>query len=241
MASTFFFSDAHLGASTLKNEKLKEEKLLSFFDHVSLNGDRLFIVGDLFDFWFEYRTVIPKGYTRILSGLSRLSELGMEMHYIAGNHDFWMKNYLTREFGIIMHFDDMDYTIRGKKFYIFHGDGLAKDDVGYRFIKRIFRNRVNIFLYSLLHPDVGIPLARWVSSLSRRHTRQNMPPDDEDYLKLALQKFEEGFDYAIFGHLHFPKYQEFGQKVYVNLGDWIDNFSYAEFDGRNLKLLKWEI
>ncbi len=240
MASSFFISDAHLGASTLKTEKMKEEKLLSFFDYISQNGERLFIVGDLFDFWFEYRTVIPKGYTRILSGLSRLFELGMEMHYIAGNHDFWMKNYLTHELGIIMHFDDLEYTIRKKKFYIFHGDGLAKNDVGYRLLKRIFRNRLNIFLYSLLHPDLGIPLARWVSSLSRKHTRQDLPPNDEDYLKLALKKFEEGFDYAIFGHLHSPKIQEFGQKIYVNLGDWIENFSYAEFDGRDLKLLEWK-
>jgi UDP-2,3-diacylglucosamine hydrolase len=240
MASSFFISDAHLGASPLKTEKLKEEKLLSFFDHVAQNGDRLFIVGDLFDFWFEYRSVIPKGYTRILCGLSRLNDLGMEMHYIAGNHDFWMRNYLAHEFGFRMHFDEMDYTTQRKKFYIFHGDGLAKDDVGYRLLKKIFRNRVNIFLYSLVHPDVGIPLARWVSSLSRRHTRQNLPPADEDYIQRALQKFEEGFDYAIFGHLHSPKYQVFGQKVYVNLGDWIENFSYAEFDGRNLRLLNWE-
>jgi UDP-2,3-diacylglucosamine hydrolase len=240
MASTFFLSDAHLGSSPPIMERHKEEKLLSFFDHVSQNGERFFIVGDLFDFWFEYRSVVPKGYTRILCGLSRLNDLGMEMHYIAGNHDFWMGNYLTHEFGIKMHFDELDYTIQQKRFYILHGDGLAKDDTGYRLLKKIFRNRLNIFLYSLLHPDVGVPLARWVSSLSRRYTRQDLPPADDDYIKRALQKFEEGFDYTIFGHLHSPKYQQFGQKVYVNLGDWIENFSYAEFDGRNLKLLKWE-
>jgi UDP-2,3-diacylglucosamine hydrolase len=240
MASTFFFSDAHLGASPLKTERIKEQKLLSFFEHVAQNGERLFIVGDLFDFWFEYRSVIPKGYSRVLCGLGRLSDLGTEMHYIAGNHDFWMRSYLPSEFGIQMHFDEVEYTIAGKRFYLNHGDGLARDDWSYRLLKRIFRNRINIFLYSLLHPDLGIPLARWVSSLSRRHTRQDKPPADQDYINKALVKFEQGFDCAVFGHLHSPRFQEFGQKIYINLGDWIENFSYAEFDGKEIRLLEWD-
>ncbi len=240
MAATYFISDAHLGASTVKKERLKEEKLLSFFEYVSQNGERLFIVGDLFDFWFEYRTVIPKGYTRVLCALSRLNDVGIELHYIAGNHDFWMKDYLSREYGFQIHFDEVDITINRKRFYLFHGDGLARDDTGYRLLKKIFRNRVNIFLYSLLHPDLGVPLARWISSLSRSHTSRDNPPSDEDYILRSLKKFEEGFDFSIFGHLHSPRFQEFGQKVYINLGDWIDNFNYAEFDGKNIRLLEWK-
>ncbi|RQW08439.1 MAG: UDP-2,3-diacylglucosamine diphosphatase [Calditrichaeota bacterium] len=239
MAETFFISDAHLGASSVKKERLKEEKLLSFFEYVAENGERLFIVGDLFDFWFEYRTVVPKGYTRVLCALSRLNELGIELHYIAGNHDFWMKDYLASQYGFEMHFDEVDITIQNRRFYLFHGDGLARYDTGYRILKRIFRNRFNIFLYSLLHPDLGVPLARWISSLSRKHTRQEKVPSDKDYINKSLQKFEEGFDYAIFGHLHSPRYQEFGQKVYINLGDWIDNFNYAVFNGSDIRLLQW--
>ena len=240
MANTYFISDAHLGTGPPELEKLKQDKLLSFFEHVARTGDRLFIVGDLFDFWFEYRSVIPKGYTRIFCGLNRLKEQGIELNYVAGNHDFWMRDYLVSEFGFRLYFDEVTWIHAGKKFYIFHGDGLAKDDAGYRLLKRVFRNRINIFLYSLLHPDLGIPFARWMSSLSRRHTSRDEVPPDDDYLARATQKFDEGFDYAIFGHLHYPRYQEIGTKIYINLGDWIESFSYAEFSGSGLRLSTWK-
>jgi UDP-2,3-diacylglucosamine hydrolase len=240
MPATFFISDAHFGSDSVKKEISKEQKMLRFFDHVVQNGERLFIVGDLFDFWFEYRSVVPRGYARILCGLGRLNDMGIELHYIAGNHDFWMRDYLKKEFNFTIHFDEVDWRENDKRFYIFHGDGLARDDVGYRILKKVFRNRFNIFLYSLLHPDLGIPLAKWVSSLSRQHTRQDAPPADDDYIARAMRKFEEGYDYAIFGHLHSPRFQKFGQKTYINLGDWIDHFSYAEFDNNELKLLTWK-
>ncbi|MEJ2633664.1 MAG: UDP-2,3-diacylglucosamine diphosphatase [Calditrichia bacterium] len=239
MGSSFFISDVHLGTQHSRAERLKEKRLISFLDHVAQYGDRLFIVGDLFDFWFEYRSVIPRGYTKILCALSQLNELGKELHYIAGNHDFWMRDFLQTEFNIQMHFNDFEYTLGNERLYIFHGDGLAKNDWGYRLLKRIFRNKINIFLYSLIHPDIGIPLAKWVSSLSREHTQGDNPPNDKDYLERAIQKFEEGYDYVIFGHLHYPKVQHYGQKIYINLGDWIDHFTYAEHDGESLNLLTW--
>ncbi|MFZ0391566.1 MAG: UDP-2,3-diacylglucosamine diphosphatase [Calditrichia bacterium] len=240
MRSTFFISDVHLGADSPRIEKQKERKLLSFLDHVSQTGDRLFIVGDLFDFWFEYRTVIPRGYTRILCSLSHLRELDVEMHYIAGNHDFWMRNFLEDELNIHIHFDEYDCTISGKRFHIFHGDGIARHDKGYRFMKKIFRSRTNIFLYSLVHPDLGIPFAKWISSLSRKHTGSGNPPDDSDYVAAATQKFKEGFDYVIYGHLHFPRHEVFAQKEYINLGDWITNYSYAEYRDKELELKRWK-
>lgn len=239
MPNTYFISDVHLGMSRSKSERVKEKRLISFLEHVATTGERLFIVGDLFDFWFEYRTVIPRGYTHILCALSRLQELGVELHYVAGNHDFWIRDFLTAELNVRVHFDPIEFVIDDHKFYIHHGDGLAKKDVGYRFLKRVFRNRTNIFLYSLLHPDIGIPLARWVSSLSRNHTSGNRVPDDTDYIKEAIRKFQEGCDYAIFGHLHMPNMQIIGEKIYVNLGDWIDHFTYALYDGKKLELLKW--
>lgn len=240
MGNTYFFSDVHLGMRSDRAEKHREKKLLRFLDHVALYGDRLFIVGDLFDFWFEYRTVIPRGYMGVLSALGQLKELGKELHYIAGNHDFWVRDFLTRELEVQVHFEPLDCTLEGRRFYINHGDGLAKDDKGYRLLKRVFRNRFNIFLYSLLHPDVGIPLAKWVSHFSRHHTAQSGIPDDSDYLALAMEKFQEGFDYAIFGHLHYPILQMYGEKTYVVLGDWIEYFTYALYDGHDLQLLKWK-
>lgn len=240
MANSYFISDAHLGMNDPALEELKERKLLSFFDHVSKTGERLFIVGDLFDFWFEYRTVIPRGYTRILSALSNLKELGIELRYIAGNHDFWMRDYFPEELGIPIHFDNLEYAINSKKFFIEHGDGLAKDDVGYRFLKRIFRNRFNIFLYSLLHPDIGVPLAKWISSLSRGHTSKKEMQDDSDYIKKAKQKFQEGFDYVLFAHLHYPIFKKMDGNIYMNLGDWMEHFTYAVFDGEELRLEKWD-
>lgn len=240
MANSYFISDAHLGMSDSSTEELKEEKLLSFLKHVAESGERLFIVGDLFDFWFEYRTVIPRGFSRILTALRDLHDSGKELHYIAGNHDFWMRDYFPKELGIPIHVDNLEYTINGKRFFIEHGDGIAKKDVGYRILKRIFRNRINIFLYSLLHPDIGIPLAKWVSSGSRQHTTKRGRTDDSDYIQRAQQKFDEGFDYVIFGHLHRPDLKKFGDKIYLNLGDWMKLFTYAVFDGEKLKLEKWE-
>lgn len=239
MGYTYFFSDAHLGMSQHKSEKQKEEKLLKFFDHVATSGESLYIVGDLFDFWFEYRTVIPRGYMRILGALNQLRELGKEVHYIAGNHDFWMRDFLSKELNIQVHFEPLDTTIYGKRFYLHHGDGLAKDDSGYRFLKRIFRNRFNIFLYSMLHPDLGIPFAKWISSLSRNHSASTGIPDDSEYREQAMKKFQQGFDYVVFGHLHYPVVQMYGEKTYVILGDWIEYFTYALFDGYDLQLMEW--
>ncbi len=240
MASTFFISDVHLGTPQIKLEKEKEKRLLAFLDYVSTYGERLVVVGDLFDFWFEYRTVIPRGYTSVLCALNQLKILGKELHYVAGNHDFWMRDYMAREIGFQLHMDPITLTIRGKRFYINHGDGVARRDKGYRLLKRIFRNKINIFLYSLIHPDLGIPFAKWISGLSREHTHHHGNVDDRDYMQLAEQKFREGYDYVVMGHLHVPNYQQIGHKVYVNLGDWIEHFTYAEFDGEHLHLRWWQ-
>ncbi len=239
MGKTYFFSDVHLGMNDDKEQQMREAKLLDFLAHVAETGDRLFIVGDLFDFWFEYKTVIPRGYTRVIGALSKLKELGKEVHYIAGNHDFWLGDYLTEELNIQLHFDELIYEINGKKFFLHHGDGIAKDDKGYRLLKRVLRNKTNIFLYRLLHPDFGIPLAKWVSSYSRNHNKFDVL-DDSDYREEAQLRFSEGCDYAIFGHLHSPIMDEYDGKYYVNLGDWIEHFTYAVFDGEKLELLEWK-
>jgi UDP-2,3-diacylglucosamine hydrolase len=171
--------------------------------------------------------------------LVKFYDMGKELFYIAGNHDFWMNDYLKNEFGIRLYYNDLEITINDKRFYIYHGDGIAKRDKGYRIIKRIFRNKTNVLLYRWIHPDLGIPIAKWMSDLSRKHRQLNVEKVERDYIEKAHEKFKEGFDYTIFGHLHLPRYQRFGKKVYINLGDWIEHFTYAVFDGTNLKLLNW--
>lgn len=239
MGKTFFFSDVHLGAGNADTEKIKQKKLLSFLDYVAENGERLFILGDLFEFWFEYRTVIPRGYISVFSALERLQERGIDLHYVAGNHDLWVRDFWTEEMSVRVHFKPIEYTISGKRFFLHHGDGVFKKDRTYRLLKRVFRNRTNIFLYSLLHPDVGIPLAKWAANLSRNHQKDE-PFEDDDYRELAAKKFSDGFDYAIFGHLHHPLLEDFGNKFYVNLGDWMGHFTYGVFDGEKFQLLKWD-
>jgi len=241
MAKSFFFSDAHLGTRKSKSEKERQNKVLEFLDHVAREGKQLFIVGDLFDFWFEYRSTIPRGYTHILAALIRLRALDIEIHYIAGNHDFWMRDFLTTELDIPVHFDFLAHSLNGKKFFIQHGDGLSKKDVGYRMLKKIFRNKFNIFLYGLLHPDIGIPIAKAISSLSRKHSSQKENSrDDSDYLDTAIKRLNEGYDFVVLGHLHQPCIKNINRKTYINLGDWITHFTYAVFDGKELRLLKWK-
>ena len=143
-----------MGTKDAYAEAQKQQMLLSFLDHVAAEGEQLYILGDLFDFWFEYRTVIPRGFMPVLSALARLDERHLDLHYVAGNHDFWVRDFLTEEMGFRMHFDPVETMIEGRRFFLHHGDGVAKNDKGYRIMKRVFRYPPNIFLYSLLHPDL---------------------------------------------------------------------------------------
>lgn len=202
------------------------------------DAGHVFIVGDLFDYWFEYRTVVPKGYVRLLGKLAELSDRGIPLTYLVGNHDFWMKGYFTEELGIEVAPDPIERIIGGKRFYLHHGDGLIKDDRGYRFLKRVLRNRFNIWLFSLVHPDITGSIARWSSKTSRTYTG-NRKYEDDDMTEFAAGKIREGYDYVIMGHHHQSHIKRLGDGVYVNLGDWIHENTYAVFDGRKLALKKW--
>src|SRR6266498_2202648 len=156
----YFFSDVHLGLKSPEIEKQKERKLIDFLEHISNDAKRVFIVGDLFDCWIEYRKVVPKGYFRTLAVLNKMYESGIQIDFLSGNHDFWLNTYLRDEVGLKIHYDNLIVELEGRKFFMPHGDGLAKNDIGYRIIKKILRNKINQFLYSLLHPDIGITLAQ---------------------------------------------------------------------------------
>ena len=166
----YFFSDVHLGFGSKDEEKQKERKLVDFLESVRDNSEKIFIVGDLFDCWIEYRRVVPKGYYRTLAKLNELVEQGIEINFFSGNHDFWLNTYLRDDVGLKLYGDSLETELDGKKFYITHGDGLSKGDMGYKIIKKVLRNRFNQFLYSLIHPDIGLWLAQGSSKKSRLHT-----------------------------------------------------------------------
>jgi UDP-2,3-diacylglucosamine hydrolase len=239
MRNSYFFSDAHLGIGTKEIDRQKERALVQFLDLVHSDGEQLFIVGDLFDYWFEYSSVVPKGYVRLFSKFAELSDGGITVTYLAGNHDFWVKDYFHRELGMQIERDPIERTIHGKKFYLHHGDGLLRNDAGYRILKRILRNRINIALFSLVHPDLASRIARWSSNQSRQYTSKRQYEGD-DMAKFAASKLNDGYDFVVMGHNHIPCKRNIGRGVYVNLGDWINEQNYAVFDGVSLDLRSWE-
>lgn len=230
-----FFSDAHLGLGSPEEDLARERRIVRFLDRVCRSAEHVFIVGDLFDFWFEYRTVVPKGHIRLLGALAALRDSGVGMTYVVGNHDFWMRDYFQTELGIDICPDPVDRVLYGKRFLIHHGDGLLRNDTGYRILKAVLRNKVCIVLFSLLHPDITGWIARWSSRTSRKHTEKRVY-EGNDMVTFARQRLDEGFDAVIMGHNHQSHIHHHGKGVYINLGDWIDEYSYAVFDGRELTL-----
>ncbi|MBI4428508.1 MAG: UDP-2,3-diacylglucosamine diphosphatase [Ignavibacteriales bacterium] len=235
---TYFFSDAHLGLGSKEEERKKERRVIDFLSLVQKDADQLFIVGDLFDFWFEYKSVVPKGYFRLFTKLADLTENDVQVSFLAGNHDFWLKGYFQDELGIRVFLEPIEQTIKGRRFLIHHGDGLLQNDTGYRILKSVLRNKLNMFLFSLIHPDVAGAVARWSSRKSRQHTSKR-PLEENDMILYAEEKIQQGFDYVIMGHNHVPQFRKLGSGVYVNLGDWITENTYAVFDGKKLELKTW--
>ncbi len=232
----FLFSDAHLGSGSTEQEQEKEEKLLSFFGKVEAEASRLYIVGDLFDFWFEYKQLIPKNFQRVLNHLSQLRDKGIAIDYLCGNHDFWLGDFLPDELGIPVHRDSLEVELQGKKVYLSHGDGLARSDWGYRILKKILRNKINIWLYRQLPPDLSIPLAKFVSGSSRNYTAGRETKFLEEYRQFAEEKIKSGFDMVILGHTHQPNLEKIDGGIYVNLGDWFKHFSYAVLEKEEIRL-----
>ncbi|MBI5472536.1 MAG: UDP-2,3-diacylglucosamine diphosphatase [Ignavibacteriae bacterium] len=238
--TTYFFSDVHLGLGTKETERHKEDRLLAFLHGIFPTTDALFIVGDLFDFWFEYKTVIPKGFHRTLTALQEFTDAGKPVHYLAGNHDFWMGDFFAQDLGMRVHFDPFEISIQDKRVYLHHGDGLAENDLGYRLIKPVLRNRFNIWLYRWLHPDLGVRLARGSSRTSREYTSQKHYGEEEGMIREATKKIREGVDIVIMGHRHKPNVQHLDHGVYVNLGDWISHNTYAALRNGTIELNTWE-
>ncbi len=237
----YFLSDVHLAFTEDEVEHQKRKKLYGFLDHVQTNGDVLVIAGDLFDFWYEWAHVIPKYWFRVIHKLRSLIDEGKMVVFITGNHDFEFGNYLENEVGIHCFDGNVDLNSADKKFFVGHGDGLAKKDKGYRFMKRIIRNRFSKFLFkTIIHPDLGMKIAKWASGSSRKLVNIDKNHWSNEYFEFAKTKFSAGYDYVILGHLHAPLFKVEGGDTYLNTGDWMTHFSYGYFDGKELFLKYWE-
>jgi UDP-2,3-diacylglucosamine hydrolase len=225
--SIFFLSDAHLGAEEEYKEKLKEEKLIQFLDKVKQEGELLYLVGDMFEFWFEYKNVIPKDHFGVLNKLRQLVDYGIEIKYVVGNHDFWLGDFLPKQIGIPIFKDSVDVIHQDKRIFISHGDGLAKKDVGYRILKRILRNRVNIFLYRQIPPDIAYPLAKFVAGRSRNYVQKRDTGYLGEYEDFAAERINQGYDAVVLAHTHVPVLKDLNGGIYLNLGDWFQHFTYG--------------
>jgi UDP-2,3-diacylglucosamine hydrolase len=242
----YFLSDFHLGAPNEVESRKREDRLVRFLQEARKDAAAVFIVGDIFDFWFEYKTVVPKGFVRLLGTLAQMSDEGIELHIFTGNHDLWMHDYLTKELNAKVYFEPTEFTIQHTKFLIGHGDGLGPGDKGYKRLKKIFTNPICQWLFRWLHPDAGIQLANYFSQKSRAKTGnadEIFLGEDKEWLILYTKEKAKtmAVDYFVFGHRHFAIDFKINEKSrYINLGDWIRLNTYAVFDGSTMQLLTWE-
>jgi len=242
----YFLSDFHLGAPNDTESRKREDRLVRFLQDARKDAGIIFIVGDIFDFWFEYKTVVPKGFVRILGTLAQLADEGIQLHIFTGNHDLWMQDYLSKELNAKLYFEPQAFIIQNKQFLIGHGDGLGPGDKGYKRLKKIFTNPICQWLFRWLHPDAGIQLANYFSRKSRAKTGnadEIFLGEDKEWLILYTKEKAKtmSVDYFIFGHRHYAIDLKINDKSrYINLGDWIRLNTYAVFDGTDLQLLTWE-
>ncbi len=241
----YFASDFHLGAPDYLSSLAREKEIVKWLNACRKDAEEIFLVGDVFDFWFEYRRVVPRGFTRLLGTISEITDSGIPVHWFTGNHDMWIFDYLPKECGIQLHREPVVREWNGKRLMIGHGDGLGPGDHGYKFIKKVFASPLCQWLFARLHPNFGIWLASKSSGYSRSvtgdHDRIFLGEDNEwlvVYAREVLQR--EHFDYFIFGHRHLPLEIKLNDRsVYMNLGDWLKDYTYGVFDGEKLTLERW--
>ncbi len=238
----YFISDLHLGEFSTDTNRTTYRKIESFLRSLYDRPCELFILGDFFDFYFEYRSAIPKQCVRGLRFFYALAEHGVRVHYLNGNHDAWTADFMSREFNIRIYPRDTHVVLNDQKILLSHGDGHSNLDPGYRFIKSILRNRVATYLYRWLHPDIGIPLATHLAHASKQRDRYyEKYVGDESFLPWLETEFAGGTDIVMMGHHHLPQIRSFpAGKLYINLGDWIRHFTYAVLDHKGVRLEQWK-
>ena len=240
----YFSSDNHLGAPNLEESLVREKKFVSWLDTIKKDAEAIFLVGDIFDFWFEYSEVVPKGFTRTLGKLAEISDAGIPIHYFAGNHDMWLVDYFQKELNLTVYNKPKVFIINDKKFFVGHGDGLGPGDKSFKIMKKIFKNPFFNWCFRCVHPDLGIKIGKYLSNKNRlKSSLEDLRfngNENEWLTKYCKEKLKnEHYDYFIFGHRHIPLEIELTpNSTYINLGDWITHFSYAVFDGRQVLLDK---
>jgi UDP-2,3-diacylglucosamine hydrolase len=240
----FFASDFHLGLPAGSPPLEREKKVVMWLNSVAPEAKEIYLLGDVFDFWWEYKLVVPRGFTRFLGTVAEITDSGTPVHFFTGNHDMWIGDYLTKECGIITHTEPVTKIFDGNKFHLAHGEGLGTKDKGYKILLSIFRNKTLRAMYSSLHPSIGIGFGhRW--SLSSRLGKgikiEFLGEDKEDLIRYARTILEKDrIDYFIFGHRHLEmKYIIDNGVVIIFLGDWITHGSYAVWDGTTLDFLSF--
>lgn len=238
----YFASDNHLGAPTRELSAERERKFVAWLEAARKDAAAIFLLGDLFDFWFEYKSVVPKGFTRTLGKLAEITDAGIPVYYFVGNHDLWMDGYFEEELNIPVYHEPQEFEFNGKKFFIGHGDGLGPGDKGYKRMKKVFTNPVAKWFFRWLHPDLGVRLAQYLSVKNKLISGDDdvtfLGEDNEWLVQYSRRKLETAHrDYFVFGHRHLPMEIDLGQgSKYINLGDWIGYFTYGEFNGEELLL-----
>ncbi len=239
----YFASDFHLGAPNHAQSMIREKLIVKWLDEIKADAEEIYLMGDMFDFWYEYRHTAPKGFIRFLGKLAEIADSGIPITLFTGNHDMWMFEYLPKEIGVTIYREPIERIFNGKKFFLGHGDGLGPGDHGYKFIKKVFANKVCQWLFARLHPNFGMGMAHYWSHKSRAsnggENEEKFVSIDHEWLaiyaKEVLQK--QHYDYFIFGHRHLPLNLQLTEKsVYINLGEWVMYNSYAVFDGKELQL-----
>lgn len=244
----YFASDFHLGAPDYETSLIREKKIVAWLNHIEDSAEEIFLVGDIFDFWFEYKRAIPKGFVRLQGKIAELTDKGIPVHIFTGNHDMWIFDYIPKELGVKLYREPVQREFFGKKFYIGHGDGLGPGDKGYKFLKKVFANKFCQWCFARIHPNLGIWIADKSSKTSRAKTQST--GSDEKFLgeenewlviycKEVLEK--EHFDYFVFGHRHLPLTIELNENsTYYNLGEWINYCTYLEVDESGATLKEWK-
>ncbi len=242
----YFSSDNHLGAPTASESLPRERIFVSWLDTVKEDAAAIFLLGDLFDFWFEYKHVVPKGFVRVLGKLAEIRDSGIPIYFFVGNHDLWMNDYFEKELNITVYHQPREFTIGNKLFLIGHGDGLGPNDKGFKRMKKVFTNPFFKWLFKWMHPDIGVAVAKHLSVknklISGEEDKEFLGEENEWLAQYAKRKLEtKHYDYFIFGHRHFPMEIKVGENsTYFNLGDWITHFTYGVFDGERFELKEFK-
>lgn len=242
----YFSSDNHLGAPTPEISRAREKKFVQWLDLIKADAEALFLLGDLFDFWFEYKTVVPKGFVRTLGKLAELREQGIKIYFFVGNHDLWMRDYFEDELDIPIFHNPQVFNLGKARFFIGHGDGLGPGDKGFKRMKKVFRSSFFQWMFRWVHPDIGVRIAQHLSVKNKLISGDDdhvfLGEDNEWLATYARRKLETAhYNYFIFGHRHLPMEIKVGENsTYFNLGDWINHYTYGVFDGENFELKEFE-